>query len=153
MNEASLKPSVAVHDARSNCVGFVVVTSAARTEADGTKLIAAVANFSASRRTSCVAIAVSGLASSIGSGHRRYALCIKHVGEKATVFNIMEMTCFMLTSWAYLLTVKQDTVKTSNRILDTLWEALVVGMKFIVGKQLPRKIARLRAPNAVRLTS
>jgi hypothetical protein len=95
MNEASLKPSVAVHDARSNCVGFVVVTSAARTEADGTKLIAAVANFSASRRTSCVAIAVSGLASSIGSGHRRYALCIKHVGEKATVFNIKEMTCFM----------------------------------------------------------
>ena len=26
--------------------------------------------------------------------------------------------------WAFLLTVKQDTVKTSNRILDTLWEAL-----------------------------
>ena len=26
--------------------------------------------------------------------------------------------------WAYLLTVKLDTVKTSNRILDTLWEAL-----------------------------
>jgi hypothetical protein len=24
----------------------------------------------------------------------------------------------------YLLTVKQDTVKTGNRILDTLWEAL-----------------------------
>ena len=23
--------------------------------------------------------------------------------------------------WAYLLTAKQDTVKTSNRILDTLW--------------------------------
>jgi len=22
-------------------------------------------------------------------------LCIKHVGEKATVFNIKEMTCFM----------------------------------------------------------
>jgi len=26
--------------------------------------------------------------------------------------------------WAFLLTVKQDTVKTGNRILDTLWEAL-----------------------------
>jgi len=26
--------------------------------------------------------------------------------------------------WAFLLTAKQDTVKTSNRILDTLWEAL-----------------------------
>jgi transposase len=26
--------------------------------------------------------------------------------------------------WALLLTVKQDTVKTSNQILDTLWEAL-----------------------------
>jgi hypothetical protein len=28
------------------------------------------------------------------------------------------------TQWAFLLTAKQDTVKTSNRILDTLWEAL-----------------------------
>jgi hypothetical protein len=26
--------------------------------------------------------------------------------------------------WALLLTAKQDTVKTSNQILDTLWEAL-----------------------------
>ena len=26
--------------------------------------------------------------------------------------------------WAHLLTVKQDTVKTGNRILDTIWEAL-----------------------------
>jgi len=25
---------------------------------------------------------------------------------------------------AFLLTVKQDTVKNGNRILDTLWEAL-----------------------------
>jgi hypothetical protein len=32
-----------------------------------------------------------------------------------------------LLHWAYryLLTVKQDTVKTGNRILDTLWEALI----------------------------
>ena len=114
MNEASLKPSVAVQDARSHGVGFVVVTSAARTEADGTKLIAAVvtsaarteadgtkliaavANFSASRRTSCVAIAVSGLTSSIGAGHRRYASCTTtHVGEKATAFRIIEKTCAM----------------------------------------------------------
>jgi hypothetical protein len=29
-----------------------------------------------------------------------------------------------LFNWAFLLTAKQDTVKTGNRILDTLWEAL-----------------------------
>jgi hypothetical protein len=30
--------------------------------------------------------------------------------------------CFL--AWAYLLTVKQDTVKTCNQISETLWEAL-----------------------------
>jgi hypothetical protein len=30
-----------------------------------------------------------------------------------------------LSSWALLLTVKQDTVKTSNRILDTLFISFI----------------------------
>jgi hypothetical protein len=31
---------------------------------------------------------------------------------------------FFFFLFFFLLTVKQDTVKTGNRILDTLWEAL-----------------------------
>jgi len=37
---------------------------------------------------------------------------------------VYEEKCGLFTTfWAPLLTAKQDTVKTSDQMLDTLWEA------------------------------
>jgi hypothetical protein len=37
---------------------------------------------------------------------------------------VLPSTFLRCTFWALLLTVKQDTVKTSNQISDTRWGAL-----------------------------